>query len=197
MIAEDCPICQGQGRLELGRPALAQAARTGGPEAVALAVDYALEVQARKDLAPQHPDWLRARTNLARVVAALRARGLLAPTPSPIDPSSVLPAQHPRPPIEQVRATAKHLTPGYQRGDHERLYAPAPCQYGPDERPTEHGGIPGFSAAGFIAHLTRVCDPVDPVDPHTSTRHRAQSRDRQGRFAKVLVSAAALDQALF
>ncbi len=174
-IADDCPVCLGDGFLVLGRPALLRYPA----DVVSKAVEYALESQARKDLTVPLPNLALARQHLTAMVHQLRKAGLLAvgdvAAPTPVH------AQTGRLSGREQHTAAKRLVPGYVAGSAALLDAP-PVEFDPDDRPLASGGLPGFSSAGFICHLSRVADPLDPLT--TSTRQLVDTRrvgDRTGR----------------
>lgn len=75
LVRDDCPVCQGEGRLALGRGAMEK----HGPEVASLAVEEALETRARMDLGAGL-DMGQARANQTLTVEKMRKVGLLAPT---------------------------------------------------------------------------------------------------------------------
>lgn len=179
LVADDCPICAGTGTLDLGRAAV----QTKSAEAASLAAELILETTARQDLAAtstQHaPPIDVARRHLTEAVDKMRRAGLLARTPEP-SPTTV------RGPFNRDQAERRALAiSGAARSDLYLLHRPA-LELQPDDRPLAAGGIPGFSAAGYVAHHVRVADPRYPFGP--STRDVWTGRYATHRAAKALAT---------
>jgi len=176
VTAADCPICHGEGQLYLGAAALVHHPAV----VVAMAVELYFEAVARIALAgdPSAHGLRTARTSLAEAGDDLIRTGLLAYRPH------VTSSPATRSPYPQ--ATAAALVPAHHPADTARLAAP-PVQFAADERPLGFGGLPGFSAAGYLAYLSRAADPLDPLGPSTLARdNTARRRDYE---AQVLARA--------
>jgi len=167
VIAADCPICSGAGILHLGASALVH----HSPQVVALAAEYHLEASARIALAgdPSAHGVHTARAALSEAVIDLVSSGVLALR------QHVTSGYPQRPPMPTMNAAA--MVPLYATGDAARLSAP-PVVFEADERPMGYGGIPGFSAAGYLAYLSRASDPLDALGPSTNARASEVSRRR-------------------
>jgi len=167
VIAHDCPICGGDGILNLGAAALIH----HHPVVVALAAEYHLEASARTALAgdPTATGAQRARAALGEAVVDLVTTGILAFRRHTTNGYPGRPAM--------PTATAAAMVPQYATGDAARLSAP-PVVFEADERPMGYGGIPGFSAAGYLAYLSRATDPLDALGPATSARTVTAQRQR-------------------
>jgi len=177
-VAADCPICDGTGILVLGRGAMEK----HGPEVASLAVEVALETRSRADLGQQHPDLTEARRNQSRTVAKMRQVGLLARADTYGQQQGLRKLKAMT--IAQVKAAAAVVAPEFHPEAMGYLSRPV-LEWTSDDRPLASGGIPGFSAGGFVAHLVRVADPQDPLTLE-GTRLRAQKRTAAARRAEAL-----------
>ncbi|RIJ76595.1 hypothetical protein D1871_11010 [Nakamurella silvestris] len=177
LVEDDCPICGGTGVLALGAAGLAR----HPAEVASRAIEIALEGIAKESLAAAGPDMTVARRHLTRGVGELTKAGLIAKTPQP-EPLHLAA----RLSTEDIKTEARRMNRKHPADD-AVLDAPA-LAWEPDDRPLAAGGIPGFSAAGYIANLARVCDPLDPLA--RTTRDHAVSVIHTERHAKVLAAAA-------
>jgi hypothetical protein len=182
VVDPDCPVCSGTGTLVLG-PALS----LYGADVASRAVEYGVEAAAREamSLVPGAAAITAARYAVTVTVAKMRVASLLAYETSRAGP---LPAT--RLDRHEIHDRARSLTVGYETGDSAALDAP-PLLFDPDDRPLAHGGIPGFSVAGYVCHMSRAADPVDPLAPTAATRELAHSRTVLHHRAQVLASAVA------
>lgn len=173
LVADDCPVCSGEGRLPLARGAMEK----HGAEVASMAVELGIETRSRNDLG-QRLDLGQARRNQTKTVERMRGI-LLARTgeQSVLGPRKVLT-------IAQVRDRAAKAAQEYHPEAAEAFDTPV-LVWTSDDRPLAHGGIPGFSAGGFVAHLMRVADPQDPL-ALDGTRGRAQKRWAAARRAEAL-----------
>lgn len=163
--------------------AVADAPNVGAP-AVAMAVEYALELQASIDLRARIVDMPHARHNLTLQVRRMVAANILAPLPAPVTPDT---DDHGQPAVGPVNlavvvALATQSTDlDDQPGTAIRLTAP-PIGYDPATVITD-GSRPGFSVAGYVARFTQVTDPLNPLDHDTVT---LAERRRQQHTGQVL-----------
>lgn len=172
LVAADCPVCDGEGVLNLG----AQAVKEFGAAVTSLAISAALESVARAVDAPGVPNGDQ-RAAVADTMNLLSRSGISGPGPAPRASSST-------PGSLAAAAIGRRVEPL----DVQLPEAPA-YRYGPGEQPGKRG-LPILSADGHPSHLARVCDPADPLDTPTH-EHAAQIRKTEHQ-ARAL--AAALDQ---
>ena len=169
VVAPDCPICEGEGIILLGREAVA----AFGPTVTALAVSAALESVARAVDSPGVPNGSQ-RAALAATMALLAASGVTGPGPLPRTtrktPDSLAAAAVNRP-VEPIDVTLPE-TSAYR--------------YGPGESPGAYG-LPVLSADGHPSHIARICDPADPLG-ETTQEHSTGIRKRE-RSARALAAA--------
>ncbi len=172
----DCPICGGVGHLVLGRGGMDK----HGATVCSLAVEMALEKQARADLGHRYQDLGLARANQTKTVEEMRKVGLLAKTGTDSGRSVIKSMT-----IAEHRERAAVLA-GATREDTRRLSTPR-LDWDVDDRPLAAGGPPGFSSGGFVAHLTRVNDPQDPL-AMGGIAEQARKRVKDRRYAAVLAN---------
>lgn len=187
LVDPDCPICDGTGVLHLV-PLVKYS-----DEVIADAVEYALEAAAR-DVQARNPASVitgEAQQALRGTVAALRAVKVIAPAPVPRERPA------PRPSGARERhelATRLAGTAGVRPSvsDAQVLAAP-PVDWWRVTRPLDRGGIPGFSAAGYVCAIARAVDPYDPLrrDPRADSAARVKRRREAESLALFAVDTAA------
>lgn len=180
LIDDACPICSGLGVLQLGRGATGKY----GPEAVSVAVEYALEGQARRALASNPQDTGNARAALTDGVAQLRARGMISRNAEGGPLNRRVPTTVPK-----IRSTAARITPGYQDQDGQACETRT-LEWPPNDRPMAAGGIPGFSLGFFTCNLARAADPLDPLNPKHTVQALTGARWTASKRAEMLAQAA-------
>lgn len=163
LVADDCPICQGLGVLNLGAASL----HHYGIAATARAVDLFLE-HAAQEATGQLP--LASRWEALEAAADdLRVAGVLG---SAVDNRHVTPARTPAPADAQARTVteldAHRLTTALGRPASPLVVSalrarPVPLSEG---RPRD-GRPPQASAEGLRSRLATIADPIDPLGPDT------------------------------
>lgn len=163
LIDPSCPVCRGTGTLHFGRAAEAQHT----PEVVSRAVEYSIEAAARAAIAadPTAAGIHRARQRITNTIRTLTIAGVLHDHPTPPRPRARTTPAHQH--TAAVALTRKLPVDTYHRGDAAALDAP-PLEFAVDDRPLAQGGIPGFSSGGYVCHLTRAADPIDPLQLDTA-----------------------------
>jgi hypothetical protein len=135
-------------------------------------VEYALELQAEKDLAAQPVNFAQARRNLTGMVTRLTRYGLLGNWEAGQVPvATVTVTSQVSGPIGHIQARklaeeASGLP--YTEGTAATLGAPA-VKYNPEELVVAGELIP-WGAAGFLSAMTQVTDTVDPLEVHHTDR---------------------------
>ena len=184
-VSTDCPVCAGNGTLLLGR-----LLRRYPADVMSRAVAYCLETQAQQDLARTPVDLAEARRNQTGMVAHLVRVGLLAA--HPVDPDPAPPPVTGRALHGQAVALAEEATGlPYQPGTAAVLAAP-PVQIDIGDVPVDLQ-LPGFSAAGFLAGLARVADPLDVLVVRLATSPTPATVDRAGEVLGRAATAARLE----
>lgn len=170
LVAPDCPHCDGNGYLILGRPAQLRYPA----EVVSRTIEYALELRAQVDMRVRDVDLAAARRNQTVMVNRLAAAGFLAPRGSAPEPVPVaLRVGSPEDVSATVRALASEVADlEDQPGTFARLGAP----------PADVGAVPvdmvrpGFSRAGYVAYFARALDPRDALAPPAQNQRVAIER---------------------
>ncbi|WP_427017853.1 hypothetical protein ACQCSX_04360 [Pseudarthrobacter sp. P1] len=187
LINPDCPICDGNGYLQLHPAALT----IYDPVTVSLAVDVALEAVARDIDAGSTLTDPQAELLAARMID-LETAGLIRRNPTPA-------AQHGPGNVRTLRrrqcagqatlaevATPTQLALDLDPAPHDdALIHAAPFNYAEDDRPMMRG-LPVLSANGHPSSLARITDPVDQL---TGTRTRHRDGTKHARQAQILVAA--------
>lgn len=60
-------------------------------------------------------------------------------------------------------------------------------------RPLQNGGIPGFSATGYVLAYMRACDPINPLDTLEGDTVRRTTRNQQREHRAHIYAKATLD----
>lgn len=174
LLRPDCPLCDGDGHLKLGTPALA----LYPPDVVAQAVLLVIEAHARHIVETTTLSADR-KAELSRSLNTLRRAGLLAgsvrPT-RPLPPEGAT-AEDIAGPLAPVQLTLFDIAVA---DPHSPVY-----EYREDDRPRARG-LPVLSAAGHPSSMALICDPSDPFG---DTRQEVQERRRHARQARVLAEA--------
>ena len=182
VCAHDCPVCNGDGVLTLGVPALLKYPA----EAVSRGVEQALEMRATIDMGSRAPDIAAARTNQTLLVARMVRMGILASRTQP-PPEEVpdLPAISPEDTMTVARLIAKTAAELPEDPSAAVRLAAPPLHYAVGSVPVD-GARPGFSQGGYINNMSQAADPIEALV--LVTREHQTNMHTGDRLAQAMVT---------